>query len=199
MPTVLDADLRPCCAVSRASILSNQICSSCSVASVSRSKVRQAVCSRARDAFDYAGLCACAAGSRVLLTPFQPHVLGLVAFCFRNLTLCVAPLLLHRCKGATRCSPPTRNGPQRAERVRAARPGRRVVHLHVPGGSHDIRCAPRASELCKSQRHLCVPCVCLCVWVCVLHGCFVSSLRPINAAYCMREVCVMCGALRDII
>ena len=109
--------MRPCRAVSRASILSNQICSSCSVASVSRSKVRPAVCSRARDTFDYAGLCACAAGSRVLLTPFQPHVLGLVQFCFRNLTLCVAPLLLHRCKGATRCSPPTRNGPQCQHRV----------------------------------------------------------------------------------
>ena len=132
-----------------------------------------AVCSRARDAFDHAGLCACAAGSRVLLTPFQPCCQQLVAFCFRNLTRCVAPLLLHRCKGATRCSPPTRNGPQRAERVRAARPGRRVVHLHVPGGSHDIRCAPRASELCQPQCNRCALCA-LCV-LCVGVSCVVVS------------------------
>ena len=102
---MLDGDLRPCCAVSRASILSNQICSSCSVASVSRSKVRPAVCSRARDTFDYAGPCACAAGSRVLLTPFQPHMLGLVGngICVLSVFRCQSRATGAR--GARWCSP----------------------------------------------------------------------------------------------
>ena len=117
MPTVLDAGLRPCRAVSRASILSNQICSSCSTASVSRSKVRPAVCSGARDTFDYAGLCACAAGSRVLLTPFQPHVLGLVqnGICVLSVFRCQSRAAGAR--GATRCSSPTRNDPQCRQRA----------------------------------------------------------------------------------
>ena len=177
MPTVLDADLRPCRAVSRASILSNQICSSCSVASVSRSKVRPAVCSRARDTFDYAGPCACAAGSRVLLTPFQPHVLGLVAFCFRNLTWCVAPLLLHRCKGATRCSPPTRNGPQRAELTTAEDAPSHTAAMLCVGAREHTRCAPRASELCQSQCNRCALCALCVLCVGVAHSCSMDSLR----------------------
>ena len=177
MPTVLDADLRPCRAVSRASILSNQICSSCSVAPVSRSKVGPAVCSRARDAFDYAGLCACAAGSRVLLTPFQPHVPGLVQFCFRNLTLCVAPLLLHRCKGATRCSPPTRNGPQRAELTTAEDAPSHTAAMPCVGAREHTRCAPRASELCQPQCNRCALCALCVLCVGVAHSCSMDGLR----------------------
>ena len=180
MPTVLDADLRPCCAVSRASILSNQTCSSCSVASVSRSKVRPAVCSRARDTFDYAGPCACAAGSRMLLTPFQPHVLGLVPN-----GICV--LSVFRCqpraagaRGATLCSPPTRNGPQRAELTTAEDAPSHTAAMLCVGAREHTRCAPRASELCQSQCNrcaLCALCV-LCVGVAHMgHSCSMDSLR----------------------
>ena len=55
LPTVHDADLRIFTAVLRASILSKQICASCSVACGSRWKVRPAVCSRARSNLNMQG------------------------------------------------------------------------------------------------------------------------------------------------
>ena len=113
-------------------------------------KGKSASCCEFARAFDYAAPCDTCCIANTFSVTFQLHCLQLVAstFCdFGPVSLvCIAQI----CRGATWWSSSMRNCPQRIELTIAEDAPSHTAAILCVGTREHTRCAPRASELCKS-------------------------------------------------
>ena len=81
---------------------------------------------------------------------FQLHCLQLVAFTFCDFAFVSLVCIAQICGGARWWARATRNGPKRTELTIAEDAPSHTAAILCVGAREHIRCAPRASELCKS-------------------------------------------------